>query len=67
MKNKQYQKKTGYSPPQRIEPSPVKPWSNKLKINSYYADGRGCGPTDGRMTASSNYTTIDIVKLRDCE
>jgi hypothetical protein len=55
-------KHSGYSPPQHLPVSPAKAWSDKLKVNSYYPNGRGCEVND---EAPSNIETHDVVRRRD--
>jgi hypothetical protein len=55
-------KHSGYSPPQHLPPSPAKPWSSKLKIASYYPNGRGC-EVDG--DAPTNHETHPVTNRRD--
>jgi hypothetical protein len=57
-------KKSSLSPPQRIGPAPAKEWSSKLKINSYYEDGRGCGPMD-ELKAGQKPETMTVTNFRD--
>jgi hypothetical protein len=61
-----YEKRSSYSPAQfnRLR-APVKPYSTKLKVDSYYADGRGCGASENN--APRQYETRDVQKLKDTE
>ena len=63
--NETYQKRSSYGPAARLPNSPAKGYSNKLKVNSYYADGRGCGASENN--APRQYETRDVQKLKDTE
>ena len=56
-----YVKRSSYSPPETISPSPAKPWTNKLKVYSYTNDGTASAFKE----APSNTSTKRIVDLRD--
>ena len=58
-------KKTSYSPSQKLPVAPATKWSNKLRVNSYSADGRGASCYDGERTLPPPERTRDIVRLRD--
>jgi hypothetical protein len=64
-RNTDYVKHTSYSPRQHVALPPIKAFSNKLRINSYYPDGRNCGPSDTRTTAPRPEQSWHDVKLRD--
>jgi hypothetical protein len=55
-------KHSSYSPKQSFPVSPAKAWSDKLKVNSYYPNGRGC-EVEGE--APSNAQTFDVTRRRD--
>jgi hypothetical protein len=61
MKSKNhYQKATSYSPPQRVEVSPAKSWSNKLRIGGSDDSGRCSSLKNGK--AYENRETHVVVK-----
>jgi hypothetical protein len=55
-------KHSSYSPPAHLPVSPAKPRSDKLKVNSYFENGRGC---ENQGEAPSNNETHDVVRRRD--
>lgn len=63
MKNKDYTKRTSYSPPQRIQPSPAKPWSNKLRVGGSDDAGRCSSLKQGK--AYENAESFPVTKLTD--
>jgi hypothetical protein len=64
-RNSDYTKFTSFSPKQRLPLSPSKPWSDRLRISSYYSEGRNCGPSDTRTTAPRPEQTWNVQKLKD--
>jgi hypothetical protein len=62
-----YSKSTSYSPMQRVPLSPAKAWTNKLRVNSYYSDGRSASCFASEKTAPPPERTRHIVRFRDLD
>jgi hypothetical protein len=58
-------KSTSYSKPQKLPIAPASKWSNKLRVNSYDANGRPASCTDGERTLPAPEKTRHIVAFRD--